>query len=79
MGITPHGILISKAYTDIQEHKEYPQRKQSKYINSFKNPEEIQPRELCNDNGKWCLQDAEEHFLNKINDKKLVKKRTLNK
>ncbi len=78
MGITPHGVLISDAYSNLNEHKEHPQRKQSKYINSFKNPEEIRPRELCNDNGKWSLQDAQEHFLEKIKDKELVKKRTLN-
>ena len=79
MGITPQGVLISDAYTSIQEHKEHPQREQSKYINSFKNPEEIKPRELCNDNEKWCLQTAQEHFLNKIKDEEAVKKRTLHR
>ena len=80
MGITPHGVLISNAYTDVKEHKEHSQKNtHSKYSNCFSAPENVLPREVGRDDARMSLQEAMEHFLNKMAEEELVKKRTLNK
>ena len=80
MGITPHGVLISNAYTNMQEHREYSQKNSHfKYNNCFTPSEDVPPREVGRNDAGINLQDAMEHFLNKTKDEELVKKRTLNK
>ena len=67
MGITPHGILISNAYTSTQDHKEYPKNyAHSKHSNCFSPSEEIPTREVGRDTAGISVQEAQEHFLEKL-------------